>query len=275
KSPVVLVSHNMGFDLAVLNTLAELPARGWHLSQLFEKGNCFLLLLTEPSAALQSHLSAGGEWAEFEGSRWRRKIRCVDNWNLFPGTLEELGYSVGSEKLPMPSPEASADLWKIYCRQDVNVMLQGCKVRRRFILDNDLGAMKSTLASQSFTTFRYRFMTQEIRRHRQEDILRLERDAYRGGRSEAFFVGWVPDPPVYKLDVNSLYPYAMEAHKYPYEIAGVLDDVTISQLAKLMETYSVIANVDLVTSEPVFPLRTSAGTSILLAFRPYHLPRQN
>jgi len=41
RAPVYLVSHNMGFDLAVLNTLAELPARGWHLSQLFEKGTPF------------------------------------------------------------------------------------------------------------------------------------------------------------------------------------------------------------------------------------------
>jgi len=171
----------------------------------------------------------------------------------------------------MPGADADPDLWRIYCRQDVNVMLQGWKIRRRYILDNDLGQMKSTIASQSFTTFRYRFMTQEIRRHRQPEVLWLERDAYRGGRSEAFYVGRVPDPPTYKLDVNSLYPYVMANHVYPYEVAGVLDRVTLTQLRKLMETYSVIANVDLVADEPVSLCGHSAGTSTSLAIRRFRL----
>ena len=256
KNPLCLVSHNIGFDLQVLGALQELPARGWKLTRLYDKGMMFLLQVTEPTVALRDHLDAGLAWADFEGPRWRRKIRCSDNCNLFPGSLQQLGESIGSEKLAMPATGAGEDAWSVYCKQDVNVMLLAWKRRRAFILDNDLGAMKLTIASQALTTFRHRFMPHAIKRHRDPVALRLEREAYRGGRSEAFYLGTIPDPPIYRLDVNSLYPYVMLMRTFPYQVAAVLDNVTIKHLQRLMERYCVIADVTLDCAEPVFPLRT-------------------
>ena len=256
KRPVYLVAHNIKFDLLVLNILKEIPERGWYISQLYEKGVVFLLTISYPTEKLQEHLRVGKSWDDFEGPKWSKTIKCVDNMNLFPGSLKALGASIGSNKLTMPKVIEDDETWFIYCKQDVQIMVDAWRKKIRFMLDNDLGSLKMTLASQSFETYRHKFMKQEIRRHRHVGALKLERLSYRGGRTEAFFVGQIPDPPVYKLDVNSLYPYVMSVNKYPYELAGYDQDIKIDQVDQLLKQYACIALVDIDIDEPVYAVRT-------------------
>jgi len=256
RKTIYMVGHNLKFDLLTLNVLEEIPSRGWYISQLYEKGGTFLLMITYPNSKLLAHLEAGQPWHEFKGSKWARTIRCVDNMNLFPGSLEDLGKSLGIAKLPMPDVNAPDEAWFTYCRRDVEIMVKAWKSKIAFILDNELGSFKTTLASQSFETYRRKFMVQEIRRHRHPQALHLERDAYKGGRSEAFYVGQIPDPPVYKLDVNSLYPHVMASNTYPYELVGVIRKPTVHELMTLVQRYHVIALTDVEIDEPVFPVKT-------------------
>lgn len=256
KKTVYLVGHNLKFDLLTLNVLTEIPERGWYISKLYEKGHTFLLSITYPNKQLEEHLAAGGAWHEYKGSKWSRVIHCVDNMNLFPGALDKLGTTLGLPKLDMPPDDAPDEEWFTYCQRDVEIMVKAWQDKIRFILDNELGSFKTTLPSQSFETYRRRFMIQEIRRHRHPGALALERDAYKGGRSEAFHVGKIPDPPVYKLDVNSLYPAVMAANTYPYELVGVIPRPTVQELMQLIRRYHCIAFVDLECDEPVFPVKT-------------------
>ena len=257
KRPVYMIAHNIKFDLLVLNVLKEMPQRGWYISQLYEKGTVFLLTIAYPTEKLKTHLKGGGSWADYKGVKWAKKIKCVDNMNLFPGTLKALGHSINSEKRGMPKVNQSDQDWFVYCKQDVQIMVDAWQRKIRFMLDNDLGSLKMTLASQSLETYRHKFMVQEIRRHRHNRVLELERLAYRGGRTEAFYIGQVPDPPVYKLDVNSLYPYVMSVNKYPYEVVGYEKDITLERLRLLVNKYACVALVDIEIDQPVFPVNTA------------------
>jgi len=58
-----------------------------------------------------------------------------------------------------------------------------------FCQSEDLGAFGYTIAGQSFNAFRHKFMKEDIYIHNSEKVLELERECYKGGRCEAFFIG--------------------------------------------------------------------------------------
>jgi len=251
----ILVAHNAKFDLLVLGVLEEIPSKGWIVHRLYEKGMTFFLSVSLPTEEFQEWIDGDQDIEKFEGDKWRRRIRVIDNGNLYPGTLEALGESIGAVKMAMPASTESNDAWFPYCRQDVNVMLQAWRKRFEFLSDNNLGSFKYTVASQSFESFRHRFQNRWIQIHADQPVLDLEREAYRGGRTECFFVGRPPAETVYKLDVNSMYPYVMHKYAYPYEMAGYRSMPTREYVWRHMHHHAVVAAVDLVVTEPIFPFR--------------------
>jgi len=217
---LTLTAHNAKFDLLALGMLRELPRRGWTVERLIESGFTLLLDLVLPNDEYRAYLDAGGDITQWGGSRWERRIKVVDNANLFPSTLDALGQALGIPKLRMPPYDAPDSEWFTYCRRDVEVMLVAWRKRFEFLEKHSLGSFRPTLASQSLFSYRRRFMRHAIVLHDHEAATSLERAAYRGGRSEAFYVGPVPESPIYKLDINSMYPYVMRKHSYPVQLCG-------------------------------------------------------
>jgi len=253
---LTLTAHNAKFDLLALGMLRELPKRGWTVERLIESGFTLLLDLVLPNDEYRKYLEAGNDITQWQGSRWERRVKVVDNANLFPSTLDALGQALGIPKLRMPPYNAPDEEWFVYCRRDVEVMLVAWRKRFEFLERHGLGSFRPTLASQSLFSYRRRFMRHAIVLHDHEAATSLERAAYRGGRSEAFYVGPVPESPIYKLDINSMYPYVMREHSYPVQLCGheITDDGYV--LSHLIRRYAVIADVRVRTDEPVYPIRT-------------------
>lgn len=77
-----------------------------------------------------------------------------------------------------------------------------------------LGALQSTAAGQAWTGWRRSYYTHAMHVHCHEPALLLERQAYVGGRCEAFRIGEVPNP-VYHLDFRSHYLSCYEGALVP------------------------------------------------------------
>jgi len=163
-------------------------------------------------------------------------ITFTDTMNYYPTSLKKLGEAFGCLKMDTPDFEATNDIELMaYCRQDVVVLTQVLKQYIEFIRENDLGNFKLTIASQAMATFRHRFMTSNLLVHDYQEILDMETESYRGGRCEAFRMGKYNN--VYKLDINSMYPYVMKVNRYPTEPVSYepVTDITIDDLKKAFE----------------------------------------
>lgn len=233
-----LVAHNLGFDLAVTDGFTHLYRRGWKLESFYSKGVTSIF-----------------RWSEGD-----RKLLGVDNTNLFPGKLELWGEIMKVPKLSVDFDTVSDCELIIYCQRDVEIMRRSWLTWLDFLDENRCGAFKMTVGSTAFNTWRHRYMTARVHIHDNPLALQLERDSYRGGRTEVLFQGTLTDRHFYYLDVNSMYGYVLSRYMYPLGIYNALETDSISQLLKKLQNFAVVAQVDIETPEPWFPLKIDTHT---------------
>jgi len=238
KTRTILTTHNLNFDLCILNAFSELPQRGFTLSSFYSKGITTIAQFTRNGVVLD----------------------CLDNANFFPGRLADLGHMVGLEKLEVDFAAVSDDELARYCRRDVGILKALWSIWLKFLQEHDLGKFRKTLPAQAFGAFQHRFMTTSIWIHDNEKALALERDAYHGGRVEVFRVGTFDGSRFYKLDVNSMYPYVMKANLYPIGLAGYAEDPTAAFLQNKLKRYHVIADCEVSCPLPLFPYKHQGYT---------------
>jgi len=228
--PLYLVTHNVNYDLGVLDVFAQLEARGYTLTNIYLGGMTAILTFTNG----------------------KHKIVVLDNSNYFQGTLASLGDALGFPKLdvdPLTATEKEADP---YCKRDCDILLRAWQTYYQFLDTHDLGKWGKTLPSQAFNAYRHRFMGHAIHIHADERTLEIERNAYHGGRTSIFYKGGLDAGPYYYLDVNSMYPYVMAEHEYPRRMHTTKDAVSVDQLRQMLKKYQCIAAVTVRTDEPVY-----------------------
>ncbi len=141
-------------------------------------------------------------------------ILFISSTNFYRQSLAELGIIFGLSKMESPDFEHCSDSELApYCMRDCEVLAHVMKQHIAFIHDNDLGNFKPTIAGQAFTTYRHRFMKADLLVHTYDDILQMEKESYRGGRCEAFYLG--THDGIFYLDINSMYPFVMKTMQYP------------------------------------------------------------
>lgn len=231
KARLYTFNHNAGFDLPVVDAFHELPSRGWVLQKAVI--DCPPLIL-----------------------KWRRgkqTIQCLDTLNIWRMSLKELAPKVGLEKLAMPAPDASAEEWDIYGKRDTEIIMAACLQWWDFLQRHRLGGFAPTAASQAMRAFRHRFMPCPILIDDDEYALALARQSYMGGRVECYRIGGVRGP-IYRPDVNSMYPYVMRDNPYPCRLMTVTSETDTATLLRWSADRCLIAEVDLFTPEPAYPV---------------------
>jgi len=212
---VYLVAHNIDFDLAVLGGYKAILEKGYELQKFWERG-----------------------LARFY--KWRKDgytLIGIDNANIFPGRLENLGKSIGLPKLEVDFDDVSRETLSIYCKRDVEIMLKAWERWIEFCKTEDLGSFGYTIAGQSFNSYRHRFMKKDIFIHNSEKVLKLERECYKGGRCEAFYLGTPSEKKFYYLDVNSMYPHVMLEKKYPTKLVHYEENCSVNFLKQKLKKY--------------------------------------
>ncbi len=223
-------AHNIKYDLQLSGMLTTFIEAGWKVK---------LFVMDDPPTFIRI-------------SKNRSSIVFVDTFNYWQTSVEQMGKQLGNDKLVMPNADEAMDNWKEYCKRDVDVLMEYLLTFMRFLRDNDLCGLGLTLASQSFRTYRHNFMQHIIQLHSDENATKIERQAYSGGRVEAYYIGTLPEQDYYKLDINSMYPFVMKEKLYPYELIAYSENDGMDQFIKLLDQYYCIANVSLNTPENAF-----------------------
>jgi len=202
----------------------------------------------------------------------KNTVRFMDSMNLYPGSIAKLGDAMG-----LPKGETPAKFIHGLCKPGVCVATGGkgaksactggvieleemdfvyterdCEiayvaVRRMFELYGDL---RPTVSSMAMSVYRRRFLRQSfpdgipIR----SDLDYRFRDAYYGGRVEAYKLGATPRPN-YLWDVNSLFPQAQWLGPYPDTGTLVERRGSPERLAEWLEAYEGFAVCKVVHKE--------------------------
>lgn len=238
KTTVRLFAHNIGYDLQATGGIPNLLALGWSVDSLYEKGLTYILRL----------------------SKGHRRIVCLSSTQFWTAPLRDVAKHFGLEKLEVHHQTEDKEELKKYCRMDVEILRTAMNWLQKFIKDNDYGAMKVTLPSLAMGIFRHRFMPHDIYIHNYPSALALERASYHGGRCEAWFIGKVPEI-LYKLDVNSMYPYIMRDSLFPTKLIRYYPNGSMELLQEQIRSHIVIAEVEIETKENRYPY---AGETKLL-----------
>jgi hypothetical protein len=233
KRKIYLFAHNLMFDFTIVHGFTLLPALGWQLKRA---------VVEDPPTILTYRKGTS-------------TICLLDTFNWFHTSLAVLGDSMGLAKLTMPEQSAPQADWDAYCRRDVEVLQRAMMSYLDFIKLNDLGNFQTTAASQALTAYRHRFLHHPVYIDVNEPALELARQAYYGGRTEAFFVG-KREGDYWLLDVNSMYPFVMSINNFPAKLQGVYTRIDEASMPELLTRAQVIADVSLDTPEPAFPMRT-------------------
>lgn len=203
-----IVAHNIVFDNFITDIWNYLSIKKYEVSFIHSKGMVFLQKLGRYTTKENK-----------KGNEVRKsasQIMLVNNGNLFPEKLENIGETIGFPKLKVNFQESSKEEIKIYCKRDVEILLEFWKQWAVFISENDLGSLKYTISSQSMEAFKHKFCQHNIVIDDDLDVISFERKAYYGGRTEIFYKGAVQKKINY-YDVNSMYPYVMRNFNYPTE----------------------------------------------------------
>lgn len=231
RSSLVVVAHNIGYDVQATGGAARLIKDGWKAHPPYAKGPIFI-------------------W-RFEKNR--RTISLLSSTNWYAAKLKDVGAAYGIEKLDTDTQTPDMDELTTYCRRDTAICREAVLGLVRFLRDRDLGSWADTISSVAFKSFRYRFMRHAIELHIHPEATALERAAYHGGRTEAAFIGDVEELPVYLLDVNSLYPSVMLDRLFPTRLL----QYHVGDLEALRATVEtgglVIADVDVSIERPTLP----------------------
>jgi len=232
RQRLYIFAHNIDYDVTVSKALEYLQAAGYEVRKWFVQDRSYYM-----------------KWC-----KERKTILLMDTFSIFPFSLKRIGEFAGLPKAQMPDWSVSNDEWFTYCERDVVVLSKALQKYFSFIKDNDLGNFAITLPGQAFNAYRHRFMKENIYIHNLEPVINAEVSAYYGGRTEAWYIGRVPEK-LYYLDINSMYPYVMKTFRYPVQYIGSWHNPTLCQLKKLCKTFAVIAHIEVDIKEPFLPYR--------------------
>ncbi len=233
KTPLYVLAANVWYDLRNTDVLTKLVDNGFEITTFIQKARVTII----------------------HAKSEKGTIFFLDTLNYLPFPVKELGKKIGRPKLEVNFSKVSdRDLAK-YCLRDTEIITESMLEWIRFIHRENLGSFAKSLASQALAAFRHRFMHHRIIIHNKKEITDIERAGYFGGRTECFYIGKVKETPIYDLDVNSMYPYVMASYDVPIRHIGYLENPTLEKLGRLLRKYCIIAEVEIETNKPYYPLR--------------------
>jgi len=231
KEKLIMISHNIHFDLSILNGYEWICKNKWKVKSFIDNSNVYVMNI------------------EKEGKR----IEFINSFNFFKSSIKELGKMIGLEKLEVDFNNVTNENLIKYSFRDCEILLKLFQFYIQYIIDNNIGTFQKTISSQSFTAFRHRFMNYDIFIHNDKTAIKLERKSYFGGRNECFYIGTIKNENIYQLDVNSMYPYVMRENKFPTKLIKKESNIDIKKLDEYLKKYCLIGVFKLSVKEPVFP----------------------
>lgn len=235
---VVLWGYDLATQMRISQALIVLPMMGWHLDKI---------VLERTSA-----------WARFVDGR-RTLLMCdLKAWapvdfNKFATDIITTEPDMSPECVEVMSDRGSAQ-WRVtIIRESVLQILH-------WIEAENLGPFRPTGSGQSYAAFRRRFMHHSLLVHDDVPRLQAERTAMYTGRCEAWKHGQLTGGPFVEYDLHAAYCTIARDCEVPTIAGREHREPRTTQLAKLIETHAVLADVTVTTRVPCVPTRMGGRT---------------
>jgi hypothetical protein len=233
KERLWVIARNIVFDFTVLNGWKNLKSDGYKLKFFYNAGTTTIISVHKKGSS----------------------IVFLDSMNWFVESVEKTGERLGIPKLKIDFSNCTLDELKIYCKRDVEIDFENFKLFIKFLTEGSIARLCFTRGSTAMSAFLLRHYTTKIYIHNNEQAIKLERESYKGGRVECFYLGDYKDDIFYLVDVNSLYPFVMRNNLYPVKYHKILYAETVRNLKSYCSDYAVVANVIIQTDKPVYCIR--------------------
>lgn len=228
KSKLYVFAHNIKFDIMVLNLVHRLHEEGFTSKPPIINGRQFIWIVQRDSY----------------------KVVFLDTANYGVMSVSQLGSIIAHDKGTVDFDNVDDDTLMSYCIRDVEILENFILEFIRFLVTNNLGSFRYTIASQALTAFRTSLHDRLPYLHKENKVFLLEESAYHGGRTEAFYIGQLPHDDYYYIDVNSMYPHVMVNSDLPDELMGYDLNPPVEYLPVRLKRFYVIADVTIETDKP-------------------------
>lgn len=243
KKVLWIIAHNIVFDNIITDLWNFFKKKDYTTTFIHSKGMSYIHKIRK------TYLLKSGKTST------EKNILLVNNGNIFPAKLSDIGETVGFPKLEIDFNNYTHEEMKIYCKRDVEILLVFWQQWIKFIKDNDLGCVKFTISSQAMEAFKKRFCEHYIVLDDDLDNLEFERKAYYGGRTEIFYKGRVREKIFYN-DVNSMYPFVMKFKDFPIQYKFKKRCPSIEQVKHYLDQgFLLMAEVHIKTKLNAYPYK--------------------
>ncbi|KKK52113.1 hypothetical protein LCGC14_3108180, partial [marine sediment metagenome] len=228
-----VLARNLVFDFTVSKGWKYLRQSGYKLKFFHDAGTTSIISVRSKSSS----------------------IVFLDIMNWFVESLAKTGERIGIPKLKIDFETCTDEFLSIYCKRDVEIELENFKRFIQFLEANSISRLCYTRGSTAMAAYLFSHYHKRIYIHNNKEAIDLERESYRGGRTECFYLGELKDDDYYIVDVNSLYPFVMRNNLYPVKYVQILTAITSDTLRQFLKTESIVAKVLIETDEPVYAVR--------------------
>jgi len=184
-----------------------------------------------------------------------KSIVFLDSMNWFPESLKATGERIGIKKMEIDFKTCTIEELSVYCKNDVLIEFENIRLFIKFLQGNNISRMCYTRASTAMAAYLLRHYHTPIYIHNNAEAINLERESYKGGRCECFFIGNLNHEAYYVLDVNSLYPFCMAENPFPTKYKQLVHKMHLKDCCDTIKTHCVTAKVKLNTDEPVYAIK--------------------
>ncbi len=233
KRKLWVLARNLVFDFTVAEGWKNLRGSGYKLKFFHDSGCTSIISVTNKSTS----------------------IVFLDIMNWFVESLAKTGSRIGMPKLSIDFETCTDEFLSIYCKRDVEIELENFKRFIKFLEVNSISRLCYTRGSTAMAAYLFSHYKKKIWIHNNKEVIDLERESYKGGRCECFYLGELQDETYHIVDVNSLYPFVMRNNDYPVKYINQIKNATPEILRDKVRDNGVIANVMVDTDEPVYAVR--------------------
>jgi len=233
KLKLWVIARNLTFDFTVVKGWRHLRKAGHKLKFFHNQGTCNIISVRNKSKALV----------------------FLDSMNWFVESLEKTGERIGIKRIAVDYKTCSKSELSAACKNHVLIELENFKLFIRFLEGNKVARLCYTRGSTAMAAFLLSHYTTKIYIHNNKQAIDLERESYKGGRVECFYLGDIKNENTYLLDVNSLYPFVMRNNPYPVKYKQIKRNITPKSLLASLYSKAVVAKVLIETDLPVYAVR--------------------
>jgi hypothetical protein len=189
----------------------------------------------------------------------KQSITISDLYHLLPMRLADIGSLCGQNKMPMPKDDAPDCDWFDYCQNDSDIVLAAVLILMQHWDDYALGKWRMTGASCGFAAMRHGHDGARMVLFDDPDGSQLDRSAIYGGRRHAWRHGQLPAGRYVNLDITAAYATAGAMWNLPHKRGATFDSLPLSDRRVWRPEVCVIAECEIETDRPVFPVRAAGG----------------